>query len=249
MKIITVAVKKGGVGKTTIATTLGAGLAGRGYRVLIVDLDPQGHAGTVLGVPPQDGIWDALANASPHATPTGRTGLDILTSGQRTAWINSFAPTQHHISALRVAIQSTGVYDFVVIDTPPTPSWLVDAAIYAADTVVAPIQLTTLASLSGQEFGAYVAAVRTAHNQPMPQIVFVPTFRDDLTQVSFATLADLRRVQNGSVTTAIHRAAVVEKLAGAQETLYEYRPRSTHDRAAINRAQKEYADLLNRIDA
>lgn len=249
MKIITVAVKKGGVGKTTTATTLAAGLARMGYQTLIVDTDPQAHAGAVLGIPAQDHIWAMLADGHADPIPTGRTGLHILTGGARNVWINQLAATQHHVSALREGILSSGPYDFAVIDTPPTSSWLVDAALYAADQVVAPVQLTKLAGMAGQEFGAYVQAVRNAHNLAPVPIVFLPTFRDDLTAVSFSTLADLRRVQNGATAEAIHRAAVVEKATGAGETLFEHRPANSHDARQLERARREYADLIARVDA
>lgn len=247
MKIVTVAVKKGGVGKTTTATTLASGLARRGYRVLLVDTDPQAHAGTILGVKPQDQIWAALADGETTPIQTGRPGLHILTSGQRTAWINTMAPTQHHISALREAILSAGAYDFAVIDTPPTPSWLVDAALYAADQVVAPIQLAFLGSTSGEEFGQYVAAVRKAHGLAEVEIIFVPTMAED-TLSSGTALAGLRLAHNGNVSTPITRAVVVDKASRNQQSLHEYAPANQHDARTLGRAVQEYDDLISRID-
>lgn len=247
MKIITVAVKKGGVGKTTTATTLASGLARRGYRVLLVDTDPQAHAGTILGVKPQDQIWTALADGETLTTQTGRTGLHILTSGQRTAWINSMGPQMHHISALREAILGAGYYDFAVIDTPPTPSWLVDAALYAADQVVAPIQLAFLGATSGEEFGAYVDAVRKAHALAEVGIIFVPTMGEE-TRSSMTALSNLRAVHNGSVATPITRANVIEKASREQLALHEYAPANQHDARTLGRAVQEYDDLINRID-
>lgn len=249
MKIITVAVKKGGVGKTTTATTLATGLARRGYRVLLVDTDPQAHAGTALGVPPQDHLWAALTDGQIDPAATNRPGLHIITSGPRTAWLATLGPTQHHLAALREAILSAGPYDFAVIDTAPTTSWTTDAALYAADQIVAPVQLTKLAGMAGQEFGAYVQAFRQTHNLAPAPVVFVPTFRDDLTAVSFSTLADLRRVQNGAVSEAIHRAAVVEKTTQAGQTIHEYNARPGHDAKQLARAVAEYEELINRIDS
>lgn len=60
MKIITLLNEKGGVGKTTIATHIAAGLAVRGMRVLLVDADPQGHATVSLGLQKEPGLYDLL---------------------------------------------------------------------------------------------------------------------------------------------------------------------------------------------
>jgi chromosome partitioning protein len=249
MKIVTVATHKGGVGKTTTATTVAAGLAGRGYKTLIVDLDPQGNAGHMLAVRPSDQIWAAVADGEPAPQNTGRLGLDILSSGQRTSWVQSLAPSAYHISAIQEAVLAAGPYDYAVIDTPATSGWLVDAALFAADLLIVPVQLATLAAQAAQEFTRYAAALRTANDlDPLP-IVHVPTFRDEGTRIAAHVLLDLQRAGNGTVSTAIHKAAVIEKLSSAQATLYEYRPTNGPDLKALARARTQYNDLIDRIDA
>lgn len=257
MKIITVAVEKGGVGKTTTATTLASGLARRGYRVLIVDTDAQTHAGTMLGVKNENHLFinlgldmDEDGNRIPDMdpSPTGRTGLHILTGGSKSAWIGMMAPARLHISALREAILAAGSYDYVVIDTPPTMGWIVDAALYAADVVVAPVQLTLLSAGSGERFAQYVESFRTYQKLAPVEIIFLPTFEEE-TKVSAITLAGLRSIHNGSVSTPIKRAAVVEKIARTQTTLHEYAPENRHDAGTLGRAVAQYDDLISRIDA
>ena len=65
MKIITLLNEKGGVGKTTLATHIAAGLAFRGFRVVLVDADPQGHATVALGLPKEPGLYDLLVRDAP----------------------------------------------------------------------------------------------------------------------------------------------------------------------------------------
>ena len=60
MRTIAVANRKGGVGKSTVSVHVAAGLATRGHNVLLVDSDPQGHAGFSLGIPPQPGLFNLL---------------------------------------------------------------------------------------------------------------------------------------------------------------------------------------------
>src|SRR5437762_12756711 len=81
MKIVAIANQKGGVGKTTTAVNLGAALAEAGYRVLVVDLDPQGNATTGLGVNPRDvgtSIYDVIMSDIPPEDCVQPTSLQNL---------------------------------------------------------------------------------------------------------------------------------------------------------------------------
>ena len=71
---VTIAVinEKGGVGKTTTAITVAAGLARRGYTVALADCDPQGHVAKYLGLPDEAGLFELLVNDRPIATCSGR---------------------------------------------------------------------------------------------------------------------------------------------------------------------------------
>ncbi|MDX1991436.1 MAG: ParA family protein [bacterium] len=150
MKTVTLINEKGGVGKTTVAIHLAAGLAIRGYRVVLADADPQGHATVSLGVQKEPGLYDLLVRGAPFkevlraVSPEcyGIPGypvkgqLYVVPSNVETRSI----PLQIS-DALAVAErfrELDGVIDAVVFDTSPTPSLLHGSIYLATDAIIYP---------------------------------------------------------------------------------------------------------------
>ena len=147
MIVITIGNEKGGVGKTTTATTLAAGLAHRGRRVLLIDADAQGHATRALGLNKEPALYNWLVrDASYHEVlrpvPPERydgnasTRFYIVPSNVETRNIaNSISDAYAVVDALEPLAQ---VFDFALIDTSPTPSLLHGAIYLATDYMVFP---------------------------------------------------------------------------------------------------------------
>ena len=150
-RIIAVVNQKGGVGKTTTAINLAAGLAEAGARIFVVDLDPQGNASTGFGIATGDrtlttydvlmedvalaeviqqttipGIWISPANADLSSTDMELVG------NERRSFLLRDALRQSEIDAFR--------FDFVLIDCPPSLNLLTVNAMVAADSVLVPLQ-------------------------------------------------------------------------------------------------------------
>ncbi|MFN8371435.1 MAG: ParA family protein [Anaerolineae bacterium] len=140
--------EKGGIGKTTLATHIAAGLAVRGYRVVLVDSDPQGHATFSFGLDKRAGLYDLLVRDAPFKDvllvpavqsfttepPKGR--LFILPSNAETRAI----PNQiEDVTLLVNRLQElSSVIDIVIFDTPPTPSLLHSSIYLATDAIIYP---------------------------------------------------------------------------------------------------------------
>ncbi|MCC5948611.1 MAG: ParA family protein [Nitriliruptoraceae bacterium] len=145
---ICVANQKGGVGKTTTAVSLAAGLAILGVRVLVVDLDPQGNASTGLGIRIEEGeasVYGVLVdNDDPGAAvrPTEVEGLDLLPSSLDLAGAEvELVPAFSREQRLNKALDRLGSdYDVILIDCPPSLGLLTINALVAADQVLVPIQ-------------------------------------------------------------------------------------------------------------
>lgn len=147
-RIIAIANQKGGVGKTTTAVNLSACIAELGKRVLLIDIDPQGNSTSGIGVNKADVkycIYDVMINDVPVKDAIIATDVENLSVLPATIQLAGaeieLVPTISREVRLRRAIQSLrGVYDYIVMDCPPSLGLLTVNALTAADSVLIPIQ-------------------------------------------------------------------------------------------------------------
>lgn len=146
-RVLSVANQKGGVGKTTTAVNLATALCAIGKKVLLVDLDPQGNAGTGLGVKRssiKQSTYDVIfgdATVEDAAQKTRVPRLSVLPSsihlsGAEIELVGASRREYRLQEALRVPME----YDYVVIDCPPSLSLLTLNALVASDSIIVPLQ-------------------------------------------------------------------------------------------------------------
>ena len=147
-RVLAVANQKGGVGKTTTTINLAACLADIGYRVLVVDLDPQANATTGLGIDPRSisaSMYDVILRDVPMqecALPTQMAGLRVAPSSLDLAGAEiELVPAFNRERKLAVALEPLmPELDYVLIDCPPSLGLLTVNALTAASEVLVPIQ-------------------------------------------------------------------------------------------------------------
>ena len=147
-KIIAFSNQKGGVGKTTTCVNMAAYLATKGYKCLVVDLDPQGNATSGLGFAKSEvknSVYNVMIDDMPIEDAVVKTqidGLDILPSNIDLAGAEVelvYVKDREHVLK-KVLERAKASYDFVTIDCPPSLGLLTINALASADTVIIPIQ-------------------------------------------------------------------------------------------------------------
>jgi len=190
--VLAVANQKGGVGKTTTAVSLGAALAEDGYRVLIVDLDPQGNATTGMGISRRDvehSIYDVIINGLPLEDAIEATSVKNLfvapatidLAGADMELISAFS-REHKLNRAITSVKED--YDFVLIDCPPSLGLLTVNALTAADDVIVPVQCEYLALEGLGQLVRSVALVRTNLNPDLEIRGIVLTMFNSQTKLS-----------------------------------------------------------------
>ncbi len=150
MRRIAVALSKGGVGKTTTAVNLAAGLAKRGRRVLLVDLDTQGQVTKMLGLQAQAGVAEVVNSDLPvaEAVIAARPGLWVLPGGRSLAGLKRIIDRKEFggertVGEALAPLDSS--YDYAIVDTAPGWDVLTVNALFYAGEVIAPVALEVMA--------------------------------------------------------------------------------------------------------
>ena len=147
-RILTIANQKGGVGKTTTAVNLAASLAAAERRTLLIDIDPQGNAGSALGVRRDDSdrsIYEVLLDGLPLDEAVRKTELkflDLVPASKHLVGAElELAQIEGREARLRAAVEPVAdAYEYVVIDCPPSLGLLTLNGLVAAKGVVIPLQ-------------------------------------------------------------------------------------------------------------
>jgi len=171
-RIVAVANQKGGVGKTTTAINLAASIASRGYRVLLVDFDPQGNASSGVGYPREKvelSIYDALlgdVEMSDVIRPTEITTLFVApsTTDLVGAEIELISVDRRERFLADALAKVASDYDYVVVDCPPSLGLLTLNALVAAHGVIVPMQAEYFALEGLSALTATIEKVKAAYN-------------------------------------------------------------------------------------
>lgn len=149
MKVVAIANQKGGVGKTTTAVNLSAGLAELKSRVLLIDLDPQGNATSSFGLQEVEGesVYGALLgndSVADKVLPTRLENLFVIPADLDLAGAEiEIARMKDHLTRLTQALailREDETFDYILLDCPPSLGILMTNALAAADELFTPIQ-------------------------------------------------------------------------------------------------------------
>lgn len=256
--IITIANKKGGVGKTTVAINLSAALARKGKKVLLVDLDPQHNATQWLNVLLAPGAYSLLASGIPSLAALmagdpgrqiaslvvqARENLDVLPGNEQTSVAQTFMlQGERDINLLRRAITSHfRRYEFVVLDTAPSVGGILELAMWAADRAIVPAKCET-GSLSGVKTTLETFAKMKEMGWPGSVAGILPTALDKRTREHKETLETLAKFSPITLLPTIHASAALSELPRNRLTIFE-KAELEASRGGTIRASKEFEAL------
>jgi chromosome partitioning protein len=201
-RIVAIANQKGGVGKSTTAVSLGAALADVGYRVLVADLDPQGNASTGMGIrhdAREITVYDVVVSEGRieeaivptpverlHAVPAT---IDL--AGAEIELVSQFSRESRLKKALEPVLE--GVYDFILLDCPPSLGLLTINALTAAEELIVPIQCEYYALEGLGQLLRNVSLVQQNINSGLRLSGIVMTMFDPRTKLSEQVVDEVKR--------------------------------------------------------
>ncbi len=240
--------EKGGTCKTTLCVNVAARLAARGRRVLVADLDTQGHAAKSLGVDPRrlsPTVHEWLLGAAPFSAVVRRTpvpGLDLLPANKDlAAWPAVAGASGEGVLRRRLDELPAGAYDAVLVDSPPSRSLVTDNILAAAGELVVPVALTYLALDGCAEILESLERLR-AERGAAPALTLVVATLYRKTRLADEILAKLRaRLGEAVSPTVLGWSVKVDEAQSHGRTVFEWAPRSSGARAL--------AAIADQIDA
>lgn len=248
--VLAISNQKGGVGKTTTAVNLAAALATAGERVLLVDLDPQGNATSGLGVDPQTsgGVYALLAGLGDlpeHACDTSLDTLDVLpaTPALVGAEIELVDTAGRERALQRALAGARALYDWILIDCPPSLGLLTLNALVAADRVLIPLQAEYYAMEGLSQLLRTIAAVRGGPNPDLEREGLVVTMYDQRNNLCREVAREAVELFGDEVfRTLIPRNVRLGEAPSYGSSIVEFAPRSSGARSYLALA----AELLER---
>ena len=235
--IIAVTNQKGGVGKTTTTINLAAALASKGVKTLVVDLDPQGNS-TMSFVDIHQlkrSMYDALTEDNVHLA-------DIILPADKVEGL-SIAPAQ--ISLAKIEAKLLGeldshfrlkdelasvqdLYDYIIIDTPPTLGIITVNALVAATHVLIPVQASYFALEGTDDLLETIDKIKVRANPQLQILGALITMYDKRTTLAKDILDQIQNVFGNKVfETVVTKSVRLEESPAYRESIFTFAPRST----------------------
>lgn len=230
MQIITVANHKGGVGKTATTQNLGSGLALKGYKVLLIDLDAQANLSLSFGVRAiNNSIYEALRGETNLPIYKIKNNLDIV-------------PSNLNLSAIEVELQSQAgrdfflkrliekldqQYDFILIDCPPSIGVLTINALTASDKVIIPMEAHFLAVQGIQKIYEVIDIVKERLN-PKLSILGILITKYDKRRILEREIQESIKNDSANVMfeTLIRNNVTIAEATYSGQDIFDYSPKS-----------------------
>jgi len=239
LKKILIANRKGGVGKTTTALNLARGLSLKGKRVLLIDLDTQGHLQYGLGYkkPFKKGIHRALSFGK--LDKVIKTEFDVsLIPADINFDISNIPNKKGRLNSILKGLEDS--YDFAIIDTPPTSDTLLKNGIVASDYILVPMQTEYLGLVGAIQFLKLFYQMASSLKTNLKLLGVLPTLYNKSIKEHTQIIEKLKSsIGESRVLTPIRKDFELSKSFIVNKPIFDYKKRS--------RAVKDYSKLTEDI--
>ena len=248
--VMSIGNQKGGIGKSTTAQAIGAGYAIlKGYRVLLVDLDPQSNLTIATGAKGLNAktTFDLLskniqADAKSVVQPI-RENLDIMAAKNKLSEISDCLPKIGRYDVLKKALKPVVEgYDLIILDTPPSLGDLTLNAFMASDCVVVPAQADLFSLEAIKELGNTIQAVREYNTKLKIEGVLLTRYqsRNILTRELTELIEETSNVLKTKVfKCAIREAVAIKEAQAMRQDIFSYAPKS--------KVAQDYCELIDEL--
>jgi len=236
---------KGGVGKTTTSVNLGIGIADRGRRVLLVDMDPQGNVAHSLKIKAnQNTIYDLMAEdmvIDQVIRANVRPNLDVIPSSNVAFGLeNRLAGETLREKIFTRRMRHVQEYDFVVVDTSPAMSLLTVNTLLYVDVVVLTVSMDQMAIIGAVQSLAGLKRVLSAFESPEKKILVLATMVNASTNGSKETMTALQEdpdLAQFLLPLVVRQDVKLSYAAASKRSIWEYDART--------RAAEDYGRLVD----
>lgn len=250
--IIAIANQKGGVGKTTSAINLAAGLSFKGKSTLLIDTDPQAHSSlsVVREVHAQDkSIYDVLVDNNKNfediiidsTIPGLKVALSKIAMAKLESTLIGEIDGHYRLKDNLEAIRKK--YDFIIIDTPPNLGLITLNSLVAADQVIIPIQSSFLCLEGTDDLLETIDKVKKVANPKLKLMGVLITLHDKRTNLAKDVVQRIKKVFGKTVfRTIISKSVKLEESPAYKESIFSYAPYSV----GALQYQKVAEEIINR---
>jgi len=253
--IVAICNQKGGVGKTALTINLGAAFAAQGKRVLVIDLDPQGHLTEGVGMnelylQEETNLYEAITTSHPDTTGLvhhiPHEKFDLIPSNYQMALIEQkLFMTRNREHKLREILEDLSKgYDWVLIDCPPNLGNLTDNALNAARLVVVPIQAETTSVRALDLLFDQIESVEKGLRITIRVLAVVPNLVQD-SALSRRILSDLRATIPVVTPVEVKKRVVLQEAYDKGRSIFSFEPPTSIKQDDAYELRRLYSELAH----